>query len=392
MVALLFSPPLTSLTEVALLACFAALPDLRERALCAFRQPLVIATLTLYAVISIGTLYGIGSWSDSLGMWFKWRKLLLLPLAAAIFDETHWKQRLALILIAVTTLCAVVSYVGFLLHVGIYKYPPGIVIRTAPTQGMIFAVSAFAAAVLLRSGRDLAPPGRWCLATTIALLVTNIIYVTPGRSGYIALMVLSTIFAFYMIRGRARYALVVFTPALVTALLVTSPVARDQFSQTLHEMSSYEQSTEPTLGGLRVVFWKDAIALIAERPWFGYGTGGYEEASRRKVAGRSGWRGQATVDPHNQFMKFAAEHGLLGLAVFFIFIASAFRQKPSFSYRILGLGVLMSWCATSLFSSHFATHSEGRFLALWCGAMLSQERGDSRLLAWFSAGGGCSTK
>ncbi len=377
MVALLFSPPLTALAEVTLVACFLLSPDLRERLLAALRQPLVTAALALYALIGIGTLYSIVPWHDSLSMWWSWRKLLLLPLAAAIFDDTHWKRRLAWILIAVVALCALVSYLSLVMDLNIYKYPPGITVRNHSTQGMIFAVAAFTAAVLWRSTADLEVFQRRFLEVSFVLLVANIVYVTPGRSGYLVLMVLCVTFAMFLVRGPARYAVGLLVPALATVLLATSPMARHRVTEALDQMRNYDQSLELTSMGVRVVMWENTLDLIGERPWFGYGTGGFEQAYRHEVGGVSGWQGQVTSDPHNQFLKFTAEYGLFGLAVFLAFILFAFRQKASSPYRILGLGVLVSWCATSLFSSHFSTFSEGRFLALWCGAMLALESGDS---------------
>jgi O-antigen ligase len=85
--------------------------------------------------------------------------------------------------------------------------------------------------------------------------------------------------------------------------------------------------------------------------------------------------GMPTHDPHNQFLKIAAEHGLLGLAVFLALLAAAFRQRGAPPpYRLLGLGVLAAWCATSLFNSHFSTFAEGRFIWLWLGACLAWHR------------------
>lgn len=377
MVALLFSPPLTTLAEVALVACFVVAPDLRARLLAALRQPLVRAGLALYALISIGTLYSIVPWHDSLSMWWSWRKLLLLPLAAAVFDDTHWKRRLAWILIAVATLCALVSYLSLIMNLNIYKYRPGITIRSHATQGMIFAVAAFTAAVLWRSAADLKVFQRRFLEISVVLLLASIVYVTPGRSGYLVLMVLCATFAMFLVRGPARYALAVLVPALAAVLLATSPIARQRVTEALHEIRNYDQSLELTSMGRRVVMWENTLDLIGERPWFGCGTGGFEQAYRHEVVGVSGWQGLVASDPHNQFLNITAEYGLFGLAVFLAFILFAFRQKASSPYRILGLGVLVSWCATSLFSSHFSTFSEGRFLALWCGAMLALESGDS---------------
>jgi len=129
--------------------------------------------------------------------------------------------------------------------------------------------------------------------------------------------------------------------------------------------------------GIRMVLWQNTLEMIRERPLLGSGTGSFGAAYRQKVAGQSGWRAEnLSSDPHNQYLKIAAEHGLVGLAVFLWLIVSAFRQPSASPYRLLGLGVLLAWCATSLFSSHFSTFSEGSFIALWCGAMLARETED----------------
>jgi hypothetical protein len=42
-------------------------------------------------------------------------------------------------------------------------------------------------------------------------------------------------------------------------------------------------------------------------------------------------------------------------------------------YGYLGLSVLAAWCVTSLFSSHFSTFAEGRFIWLWLGVCLARD-------------------
>jgi O-antigen ligase len=54
-------------------------------------------------------------------------------------------------------------------------------------------------------------------------------------------------------------------------------------------------------------------------------------------------------------------------------LASSLFQKSSKMYFHLGIGVLMAWCATSLFNSHFSTFTEGRFIYIWLGIMLASE-------------------
>jgi len=97
------------------------------------------------------------------------------------------------------------------------------------------------------------------------------------------------------------------------------------------------------------------------------------------VLQKPGWQGAPVGDPHNQFMRIIVEHGIIGLLVFLAFIGSFFRQKINGAEWILGIGVLLAWCATSMFSGHFSTFTEGRLLMIWCAAMLTtpQTRGRS---------------
>jgi O-antigen ligase len=380
MVGLLFSPPLANLCELALALLFAASPDLRKRIAEACRQPMVIATLVFFMVLSAGFFYGIATPSAGLNMWSGWRKLLLLPLAVALFDETRAKYQLILVLVIATTLFAMASYLSvFTNHVFYPEDGVGITVRNHATQGMMFAVAAFAVAGVLSSVADLQRACRVGLGISALLLVANIVLVTPGRSGYLVLLVCGTVFVLGMLvkfrkLGVKAYALGGVALAMLVLALALSPVSRDKITQGIEEVRNYQKSTEVTSMGIRVIFWKNALEIIAERPWFGYGMGSFETAYRRKVEGLSGVEATLSGDPHNQFMKITAEHGLFGLAAFLIFIASAFRQPASSPYRMLGLGVLSAWCATSLFNSHFSTFVEGSFIALWCGAMLAQEK------------------
>ena len=61
------------------------------------------------------------------------------------------------------------------------------------------------------------------------------------------------------------------------------------------------------------------------------------------------------------------------LLIFIAFLASTLLQKVKLFYFHLGLGVLIAWCASSLFSSHFSTFTEGRFIYIWLGIMLASE-------------------
>jgi len=371
-VAILFSPPLSTFSEIALVVIFLTSSPVRLKILAATQQPLVKATLAFYLVISIATLWSVGTFSETFGMWWGWRKLLLIPIVVGVFNEEFWKDRLIITLIIVTTLSALLSWFGWLLEYSFYKYSVGIVLRNHATQGMIFSVAAFAAAILLRELTVVRSYKFLVLLVSILVLISNILYVTPGRSGYLAFLILAMIFIWTSLSGKQRYWGSAIAVLLLGVLLYSSTTVRERIYQGYNEFVNYQETQEYNSIGIRVIMLKKTYHIIMERPIFGHGTGGYTEAYRHQITkDETGWRAQVSGDPHNQYLTVTAEQGIFGLIVFLAFIFSAFFQKETDKYRIMGLAILLVWCATSLFNSHFSTYSEGRFLYLWCGAMLA---------------------
>lgn len=377
MVAILVSPPLTSLLELLLYGLMLGSGDLRERLLRAVRHPLGATALAFWIVVGVGLAYGIAPWEEALATWFSWRRVLLLVFGLALFDDRLWKLKLAWILIAIATAIAIASYAAVPLDYGFRHYPAGVILRAPPLQGMLFSVAAFVAMLLLRySVTSLRV--RVLLATSAALLVLNAVFVTPGRSGYAVLVVLGVALALDWIRHRGltqfeRFGWIAGAAALALALLASSPLVRERIKLGLDEIGTYQQGSAVSSMGERVVYMRNALTLISDRPLIGHGTGSFPTAYARLVEGRSGREGLRIHDPHNQYLNIAAQHGLIGLAVFLAILVIAFRTRPASVYGYLGLSVLAAWCVTSLFSSHFSTFAEGRFIWLWLGVCLARD-------------------
>lgn len=378
--AMMFSPPLTNLIQALLIALFVGSPDLRGRLREALRQPLVRGALAFFAVLMIGATYSHAGSAGGWGMVWGWRKLLMLPLAAALFEDPLWKNRLLKVLAGAAGLLAL----GSILMVAADLNPPaflpgrgpGVLVRNHATQGIIFSVAAISAAAIVVFGIERRKALRLSWAAAVVALVSSVTLVTTGRTGYIAILIGATSLALGWSVARRlpawkAVATVATTFALLATLIAFSPVAQQRIDQARAEIQTYTEATTATSMGVRMYFWQNAIALIKERPLLGWGTGGFESAYSQLVAGRPGNAGLGTSDPHNQFLKITAEHGLVGLAVFVGFLLMAVRQKVSIEYRTIGLSVLAVWCTTSMANSHFSTYAEGTFIYLWLGAMLA---------------------
>ena len=372
-VGLLFSPPLANLAELLLVAVVLATPSLRQRLWQVCRRPLGLATLAFGLWIALGVSYSVAPSEQAWSMLSGWRKLLLLPLALALFEEARWKRRFLLVLIGVAALSALASFVLWAMEISLFPYSePGILLRNHSFQGCVFAVTAFAAGVLAIEQRQ----GRMLLCAVALLLVANIAVVAIGRSGYLVLLICALSLGgsahFLPLRSlghRLGFGMLLLAALLTVLALV--PTSRQRILQAVNETRQYAQAKEETSMGIRVIFWQNSLELIRARPLAGFGTAGFGPAYTALVQGRTGLAGTPAGDPHNQYMKIAAEHGLLGLALFLALLLAALRQPVAQPWRLLGTGVLLAWCATSLANSHFSTFSEGTFIYLWLGVLLA---------------------
>lgn len=252
---------------------------------------------------------------------------------------------------------------------------PGIVVRNHAAQGLFFSVLTIAALGVIRYELMVSSYGKavmYGLALTSAL---NVVLIATGRSSYVALLVMLSIFIF--VSGTEwRFIRKVLLVAMLAALLVTLSAvgtrSQEKWLQAYNEAST--EQTRETSVGIRLIFWKTSAGMLFEYPLLGVGTGGFEKAYGLAVVGKSGLEATVTNDPHNQFIKIAIEQGLLGLLVFMALLMAVARQCPQGLSRTMGLCVLLGWCTTSLANSHFSTFTEGHFIWIWLG-MFSAAQG-----------------
>lgn len=381
LLSILISPPISNLFQFLLYVMFALSAELRGKLWACRKQPMVLGGLAFFLMLALATTYseaGVGAGLLSLA---QWHKLLFIPIGAALFQQSQSKNFFFRTFLLVATLLAAMSSCLYMLDIAAPFTPllqgggPGIILRNYATQGMAFGVAVLVAGGFLLFETNVKRHVQLAWALSIVVLVTNISFVTTGRSGYVVLVASAIALAVgwaYLQGLRLHQAIaagLVLLLATMTVLWVT-PKSRERILQGVHEIQRYKEATEVTSMGVRMHFWTTTPALIAERPLLGWGTGGFEAAYRQKVAGKAGVAGLVTVDPHQQYLKIMTEQGLIGFAVFVAFLISLITQKPAQIFRVMGLGVLFGWCSTSVANAHFSTFTEGTFLYIWLGVTL----------------------
>lgn len=330
------------------------------------------AMLVFLALLAVDTIYGVATWEDSWRSLWSWRKLALGLIVLGLFAEETWKLRLLQAFLVVSAAGLVTSYIGWLgLIPSKPGQPAGVFFTNHATQGMTFAVAVLCC---LELARDTGPRLRKLLQAAALLFAVNVVFISTSRSAYVALVCVMLVWGLGRV-GWRRVPLVAGGLAVLVAMAFgLSSTLRDRIGQGIDEVRNYQSSPAVTSAGIRVVFWKNSLDLIAERPVFGYGTGGFAKAYGDRFAmPELGWRGLPTADPHNQYLFIAVENGLVGLAVFIAILVAAFREaRGPGVYRGIVRGMLLAWCVSSLFNSHFRTFPEGHLIWLMVGAMLAR--------------------
>jgi len=370
------APTLANVAIVVMLVCPLASGQVMARLRHAITQPLVVGVAIVVVMVALGMLWSSVPWIDRLKSFYSWRKLWIIPTLLVLFGPPLWKQRMIAAYVAVCAAAAVVSF-GLVAVAGHLpdspSGPSGSLFRNHSTQSMAFATGAFLS-LWAASRPQLSKRVRLAALGASALLALNIAFVTPGRSGYLALAVMLLVTAAANLRGWRNKVLVAALGALFAGALAMSPLARDRLDHGVQEWNSARTAQEYSSMGIRAVFYENTVELIRERPWFGVGSGAFGEAYTAHVRGKyTDWRAMPSGDPHNQYLYVLAEQGIVGLIAFLSFIALALADRGDRGpTRLIAIGMLLAWCATSMLSSHFQTFSEGHLLAFFLAAMLAR--------------------
>jgi O-antigen ligase len=381
------APAWTNIGAAIALLCVVASEQLRRRAVALARSPIFIASLVFLGWVALSTLWSEAPWRHRLGAVSDWRVLLVMSIGLVVFHEAAQKRRLLTIFVAVATLAAAVVFLFKAFEYSPFAdRPPGMLLRNYATQTMTFAAAAIAAAALLLDRRS-AQAGRWRIGSrdlaalgAVAILCASIASVSVGRSGALALGAGAVVLALGMRRDWLAWLLpAVVVCGLAAAVAFATPM-RQHFATGVYELEHADEAQEATSIGLRVHMWRSTVALVRERPVLGYGGAGLLAAYERLLGAKySGWRAQPFADPHNQYLRIAAEGGLVGLALFVVLLAAILRHAAPQPWRSAALGLLAGWCVTSLLNSHFQAFNEGHLLFLLLGVLLAPQDDDERV-------------
>ncbi len=156
-----------------------------------------------------------------------------------------------------------------------------------------------------------------------------------GRSGYIALIILSP-FVVYNIMGQ-KHIMKIITVSIITAsLLFLSPVVRSRFINAKEDIVQYQAGNINTSIGLRFHMWGIAVSEIKRSPLIGIGTAGFRESWEK-------YKKDPSLPfhdhPHNSFLYMMVSYGIVGLSAFCYLLFTMLKKGWRGRHSALGFSV-----------------------------------------------------
>jgi O-antigen ligase len=304
------------------------------------KEPLVLAILIFCAVLALGIL-----WSDDLGSGYKvWRRyavfLVFIPYLS-LLD----KQRLPWAIGGV-----LMGYSGVLL-MGAYQWsilgeqgiPP---LRMSQTGfSAMLGIGVITAVYLAGVGSSRkVQPLLWLFASLLLFMQFN-----QGARGALLATLLALLLLIFM-RYRTRIkALLGVTVALFIVVIVFaygSGSLENRLVQAQSDIELSQQGKYASSLGYRLAMWDVGLHGIAQRPWFGHGTGMPSHYFDDTVATyKNGLYKDLpsfvkTYHYHNDWIEIGMQVGALGLLAYAFFLWSWFRTLRAHQLTILGAALV----------------------------------------------------
>ena len=173
----------------------------------------------------------------------------------------------------------------------------------------------------------------WYGAAMLFYLLT--ISFTGGRSGYVALIVLSPVVV-YNLTGQRHVGKILIITVTAVALLFTFPVVRSRFAKAQEDISLFRQGNVNTSLGLRFHMWELSLSEIRKSPIIGIGTAGFKRSWEV-------YKKDPSLPyhdhPHNSFLYMAVSFGVTGLIAFCWLLYAMLRKGWKWRGTALGFSV-----------------------------------------------------
>lgn len=328
------------------------------------------AALALFGVLAAGTLYGTRYPGDALGYLVKYADLLAVPVLVFVFRDARHRSHALAALAAGLVLTLVVSYLVALgLVPQVKPLAPDIAnplaFKYKLTHNILMAFAAFLFAHFAARAPASLPRCAWTLLSLLAAI--NVAFLVDGLTGKLVLGAFLVYGGFLWKGWRGLFAAVMGAGLAALLLAVVSDPFRARLETLVPEFREWRSGHVriDASTAIRLELYATSLSIVRDHPLLGAGTGGYPKAYAERAPG------QASRNPHNEYLMIATQTGLVGLAVMLWLFWVQWRlsaRLPAAEAPLARALVLMITIGC-LFNSMLLDHTEGLLYAWLTGVL-----------------------
>lgn len=335
------------------------------------------AALLLFAILFIGCFYGVTQMGSSLKILTKYDDLILVALMLPIFSQPKMRLYGQYAFMTAMVLTLILSY---LIWLGVFQHTP-LFTNRLPDNPTVFklhithgVLMGFAAFMFVVYAVQMTGKWRWLMLISALLAACNVLMMTQGRTGYIVIIALSIYLMFSLLRWRNLVLGLVLISLASIIIYSSSSKIQSRIALTIHEAQTWQPmqgNNEASSIGTRMDYYTNAIKIIRKNPLVGVGTGGFETAYAKEIEGSAM---APSNNPHNQFLLFWSQTGIVGLSAFLLLLGVSWRaaaRLPSQAETMLARGLLITFVTGCLFNSLLLDHAEGLFFSWLLGLLFA---------------------
>lgn len=149
----------------------------------------------------------------------------------------------------------------------------------------------------------------------LLICIADLFLVVPGRTGYLAFLVMSGFMLYNLSKLSRVFAVIVVL--IVTAFVLNSSVFKQRIAAGKSDLQLYSGGTVTTSMGARFEMWKVSWRNFTENPLIGSGTNGFSPRWMREGYSKIPY---AFNNPHSTYFHLLGNYGISGFAVFLFFL------------------------------------------------------------------------
>jgi O-antigen ligase len=309
----------------------------------------------LWALASLGLLWADVSWSERLGGFAPFNRLLVIPLLLAQFRRSERGLWVLAGFFASVTAVLVLSWALVLFPALPWRANDhGVPVKDYVLQSGDFLLCAF---VLLAVISDNCRAGRWRMVAGLlalaGLFLANIAFVVTARTALLVAPVMFLLLGWRQFRWPGLIGALTLFCVLGAAAVLASPYLRARLNTSAVEFHAYETNDAVNSTSMHLEFIKKSFSFVKTAPIIGHGTGTIADQFRKSAVGETGVAAIPSVNPHNQILAVAIQLGLVGAAVLVaMWIAHLMLFRGAELTAWIGLLVVTQNIVGSLVNSH----------------------------------------